>query len=53
MIICFKAYHQELPEFYGDFINGTFYGQIITAVGMYLNNGMYHILYAIVESEII
>nr|KAJ0214931.1 hypothetical protein LSAT_V11C300112520 [Lactuca sativa] len=33
-----QKYLNELPEFYGDFINGTFYGQIITAVGMYLNN---------------
>ncbi|XP_076950166.1 uncharacterized protein LOC143623058 [Bidens hawaiensis] len=47
----FKALNMDLLGLDGAFMKGTFPGQMLTAVGLDRNNGIYHVCYAIVESE--
>ncbi|KAF5806692.1 putative MULE transposase domain-containing protein [Helianthus annuus] len=47
----FKALGRELLGLDGAFMKGPFPGQMLTAVGVDNNNGIYPVAYAIVESE--
>ncbi|KAK9047963.1 hypothetical protein SSX86_033075 [Deinandra increscens subsp. villosa] len=47
----FKAIGRELLGLDGAFLKGPFPGQILTAVGLDPNNGIYPVAYAIVEAE--
>ena len=47
----FRACLRDFLGFDGAFIKGPFPGQILTAVGVDSNNGIYPLAYAIVESE--
>ncbi|KAL4579102.1 hypothetical protein LXL04_015237 [Taraxacum kok-saghyz] len=47
----FKACMRDLLGLDGAFMKGPFPGQILTAVGMDSNNGIYPLAYAIVEAE--
>ncbi|XP_076924141.1 uncharacterized protein LOC143586481 [Bidens hawaiensis] len=46
-----KALNKDLLGLDGAFMKGTFPGQMLTAVGLDSNNGIYPVCYAIVESE--
>ncbi|KAL4587707.1 hypothetical protein LXL04_000581 [Taraxacum kok-saghyz] len=47
----FKAYGRDILGFDGAFMKGPFRGQVLTAVGLDSNNGIYPVAYVIVESE--
>ncbi|CAI9261810.1 unnamed protein product [Lactuca saligna] len=47
----FRACLRDFLGFDGAFMKGPFLGQILTAVGVDSNNGIYPLAYAIVESE--
>ncbi|GJW25678.1 mutator type transposase [Tanacetum coccineum] len=47
----FKAGKRDLLRLDGCFLSGSYPGWILTAVGVDLNNGIYPLAYAIVESE--
>lgn len=47
----FKASGRELLGLDGAFMRGQYQGQLITAVGVDANNGIYPVAYGIVESE--
>ncbi|KAL4589414.1 hypothetical protein LXL04_002321 [Taraxacum kok-saghyz] len=47
----FKACGRDILGFDGAFVKGPFPGQVLTAVGLDSNNGIYPVAYAIVESE--
>ncbi|CAI9271781.1 unnamed protein product [Lactuca saligna] len=47
----FKACLRDLVGLDGAFMKGPFPGQVLTAVGLDSNNGIYPLAYAIVESE--
>ncbi|XP_035841425.1 uncharacterized protein LOC110919766 [Helianthus annuus] len=47
----FKALGRDLLGLDGAFMKGSFPGQMLTAVGVDSNNGIYPVAYAIVESE--
>ncbi|GJV66401.1 mutator type transposase [Tanacetum coccineum] len=47
----FRAYGREILGLYGCFMSGPWPGQILTAVGVDANNGIYPVAYAIVEAE--
>ena len=47
----FKAGQRELLGLDGCFMKGPFPGQILTAVGLDSNNGIYPLAYAVVEAE--
>nr|GEZ76694.1 transposase, mutator type [Tanacetum cinerariifolium] len=47
----FKACMRQFLGFYGTFIKGPFPGQLLTAVGVDPNNGIYPLAYGIVETE--
>ncbi|KAL4568386.1 hypothetical protein LXL04_023997 [Taraxacum kok-saghyz] len=47
----FKACGRDILGFDGAFMKGPFPGQVLTAVGLDSNNGIYPVAYAIVESE--
>ncbi|XP_076943214.1 uncharacterized protein LOC143613383 [Bidens hawaiensis] len=47
----FKVLNRDLLGLDGAFMKDTFPGQMLTAVGLDSNNGIYHVCYAIVESE--
>nr|GEY86759.1 transposase, mutator type [Tanacetum cinerariifolium] len=47
----FKAGKRDLLGLDGCFLSGSYLGWILTAVGVDLNNGIYPLTYAIVESE--
>ncbi|KAI3733169.1 hypothetical protein L1987_64387 [Smallanthus sonchifolius] len=47
----FKALGRDLLGLDGAFMKGPYPGQILTAVGVDCNNGIYPVCYAIVESE--
>ncbi|KAI3748003.1 hypothetical protein L6452_10805 [Arctium lappa] len=47
----FKAGKRDLLGLDGTFVKGPFPGQVLTAVGIYPNHGIYPVAYAVVESE--
>ncbi|GJX40501.1 FAR1-related sequence 10, partial [Tanacetum coccineum] len=47
----FKESGRELIGLDGAFMRGQYYGQMLTAVGVDANNGIYLVAYGIVESE--
>ncbi|KAL4591092.1 hypothetical protein LXL04_004041 [Taraxacum kok-saghyz] len=47
----FKACGRDILGFDGAFMKGPFPGQVLTAVGLDSNNGIYPVAYAIIESE--
>ncbi|KAK1421900.1 hypothetical protein QVD17_24621 [Tagetes erecta] len=47
----FKEIGRDLLGIDGAFIKGPFPGQVLTAVGIHPNNGIYHVSYAIIEAE--
>ncbi|KAM0033435.1 putative MULE transposase domain-containing protein [Helianthus debilis subsp. tardiflorus] len=47
----FKALRRDFLGLDGALMKGPFPGQILTAVGVDCNNGLYPVCYAIVESE--
>nr|KAJ0200205.1 hypothetical protein LSAT_V11C600322570 [Lactuca sativa] len=47
----FKACLRDLLGFDGAFMKGPFLGQVLSAVGLDSNNGIYPLAYGIVESE--
>ncbi|XP_052621580.1 uncharacterized protein LOC111904117 [Lactuca sativa] len=47
----FKACLRDLLGFDGAFMKGPFHGQVLSAVGLDSNNGIYPLAYGIVESE--
>nr|KAJ0212314.1 hypothetical protein LSAT_V11C400220460 [Lactuca sativa] len=49
--VCFKACLRDLLGFDGALIKGPFPGQVLSAVGLDSNNGIYPLAYRIVESE--
>nr|GEW23395.1 hypothetical protein [Tanacetum cinerariifolium] len=49
----FRAYKRDLLGLDGAFMKGLFPGQVLAAVGLDLNNGIYLLAYALVEAETI
>ncbi|GJY91208.1 mutator type transposase [Tanacetum coccineum] len=47
----FRAYGREILRLDGCFMSGPWPGQILTVVGVDVNNGIYPVAYAIVEAE--
>ncbi|GJY97893.1 putative ribonuclease H-like domain-containing protein [Tanacetum coccineum] len=47
----FRACRRDLLDLDGAFIKGSFPGQVLVAVGLDLNNGIYPLAYALVEAE--
>ena len=48
---CYKAGRRDILGLDGAFIKGTYSGQVLTAVGVDSNNGLYPVAYAVVEAE--
>nr|GEX66858.1 hypothetical protein [Tanacetum cinerariifolium] len=46
-----KASGRELLGLDRDLISGTFFGQVLTTVGIDANSGIYHVAYRIIEAE--
>ncbi|GJY83912.1 hypothetical protein Tco_0497288, partial [Tanacetum coccineum] len=47
----YRACRRELLRLDGDFMKGPFPGQVLAAVGLDSNNGIYSLAYALVEAE--
>nr|GFB61575.1 hypothetical protein [Tanacetum cinerariifolium] len=48
---CFRACRRDLLGLDGAFMKGPFPGQVLAAVGLDSNNGIYLLKYALVEAE--
>ncbi|GKB89120.1 hypothetical protein Tco_0961392, partial [Tanacetum coccineum] len=49
--VCLGAFERQLLGLDGAFMKGNYPGQLLTAVSVDANNGIYHVAYGIVESE--